>query len=346
VGSRDNPDVTHETIPPVAVLAIDGGNSKTDVALVAADGTLLARTRGPGVPAPTVGIDTALRVLGELVSQAAHAVGLSPDGPVPLARHTAAYLAGVDIPQEQLEMDAALRAQRWSVTTHVDNDTFAIFRAGTTRHWGIGVVSGAGINAVGLGPDGRVVRFPAIGVLTGDWGGGGDLSEQTMWHAIRDEDGRGPSTLLRQAVIDHFGLTSVHEVAIAMHLGELDLDDRLSLTKVLLAVAAQADPIALSLVDRQAQEVALLTKSAMRQLDLTETKTDVILGGGVLTSGDPLLLRLIDRWMEKEAPNAQVRVNDVPAVAGAAVLGFDHLGIDGEAEQRLRECLRVGLRVG
>ena len=33
-----------------AVLAVDGGNSKTDVALVGEDGTLLAQVRGPGVP--------------------------------------------------------------------------------------------------------------------------------------------------------------------------------------------------------------------------------------------------------------------------------------------------------
>ena len=35
-----------------AVLAIDGGNSKTDVALVAADGTLLASVRRAGHAAP------------------------------------------------------------------------------------------------------------------------------------------------------------------------------------------------------------------------------------------------------------------------------------------------------
>src|SRR5215472_10828892 len=34
-----------------AVVAVDGGNSKTDLALVAADGTLLASVRGPGMPA-------------------------------------------------------------------------------------------------------------------------------------------------------------------------------------------------------------------------------------------------------------------------------------------------------
>jgi N-acetylglucosamine kinase-like BadF-type ATPase len=334
--------VSSGPVPPVAVLAIDGGNSKTDVALVAEDGAVLARTRGPGAPAPTVGMETSIRILSELVSRAAHEAGLSLDGPTPLARHTAAYLAGVDIPQEQSAMDAALRAQGWSATTGVDNDTFAIFRAGTTSHWGIGVVSGAGINAVGIGPDGRIVRFPAIGEITGDFGGGGDLSRQVMWHSIRDEDGRGQSTLLRQAVIEHFGMTSVHEVAIALHLRELTQHDLLDLTRVLFRVAAQSDPVALSLVDRQAQEVALLTKSTMRQLDLTETKTDVVLGGGVLTSRDPLLLRLIDRWMEKEAPKAVVRVNDVPAIAGAALLGFDHLGIGSAAEDRLRASLRVG----
>ena len=31
---------------------------------------------------------------------------------------------------------------------------------------------GAGINGVGVGPDGAVVRFPALGAVSGDWGGG------------------------------------------------------------------------------------------------------------------------------------------------------------------------------
>jgi N-acetylglucosamine kinase-like BadF-type ATPase len=33
--------------PPAAVLAVDGGNSKADLALVARDGTLMAAVRGP-----------------------------------------------------------------------------------------------------------------------------------------------------------------------------------------------------------------------------------------------------------------------------------------------------------
>jgi N-acetylglucosamine kinase-like BadF-type ATPase len=327
--------------PPVAVLAIDGGNSKTDVALVASDGRLLAQARGPGGNPQTIGVDGTVGVIDDLVRRAAASAGIALHAGAPVATHLAAYLAGVDVPQEQSIMDAALRRTAWARSVAVDNDTFAIFRAGTHSHWGIGVVSGAGINAVGIGPDGRMVRFPAIGVLSGDWGGGGDLSRLVLWHAIRDEDGRGEPTRLRQAVIDHFGTPTVRDAVIGLHLGELSPSERLGLTHVLFDVAADADPVAVGLVNRQAQEVALLVKSTMRQLDLEHTATDVVLGGGVLTSRNPLLMRFLDRWMEHEAPKAQVRINDVPAVTGAALLGLDHLGIGGDAEDALRASMRV-----
>ena len=327
--------------PPVAVLAIDGGNSKMDVALVATDGRVLGCANGPGANAQTVGLAAAVETIRQLVARAAAAAGLTVRDGEPFARHTAAYLAGVDIPQEQQAMDDALRGFGWSSTMTVDNDTFAIFRAGTTSHWGVGIVCGAGINAVGLGPDGRVVRFPAIGMISGDFGGGGDLSRFVIWHAVRDEDGRGEPTLLRRAVIDHFGLPTVNDVVIALHVGEITQRQFYDLPRLLFRVAAGGDPISVALIDRQAREIALLARATTRRLDLFDTPTDVVLGGGVVTARDPLLMERIDTWMAKEAPQAVVRINDVPAIAGAALLGLDHLGVDGEAESTLRAALRV-----
>ena len=45
-----------------AVLAVDGGNSKTDLALVEADGSVLALVRGPLSSPHHLGIDGALAV--------------------------------------------------------------------------------------------------------------------------------------------------------------------------------------------------------------------------------------------------------------------------------------------
>ena len=64
------------------LLAVDGGNSKTDVALVRADGTPLAVVRGPSSSPHQIGIDGTMEVLGELVTRAARDAGLHGDGPV------------------------------------------------------------------------------------------------------------------------------------------------------------------------------------------------------------------------------------------------------------------------
>ncbi|HEY1002428.1 MAG TPA: hypothetical protein VGD83_22575, partial [Streptosporangiaceae bacterium] len=113
--------------PKPAVLAIDGGNSKTDVALVAGDGTLLASARGPGINAHEVGVDQTVLILDAVVKQAAAQLEAQldqrPDGP--LARHTVACLANADLPEEEAEHATAVQAQGWSESATVVNDTFA-----------------------------------------------------------------------------------------------------------------------------------------------------------------------------------------------------------------------------
>ena len=139
-----------------AVLAIDGGNSKTDVVLVAADGTVRGRARGPGVPSKLSGQTVAL--LAPVVRAAAAGAGLAgtglagTGGPA-VAGHTVACMANADLPEEEDLLGEMLGAQGWSATTQVANDTFAVLRAGLTfpgaSPWGVAVTCGAGINCVG-----------------------------------------------------------------------------------------------------------------------------------------------------------------------------------------------------
>jgi len=189
------------------VLAIDGGNSKTAVLLVDAEGRVLARVRGPGASPQNVGLARSLEVFDGLVREAARQAGLSPDDQV--ARHTAAYLAGADLPREEEELTAAIERHGWSTTSHVGNDTFALLRAGTSDGIGVAVVCGAGINCVAVARDGRTHRFPALGRISGDWGGGGHIGGEALWLAVRAEDGRGRPTALLAAVISHFGTSTV-----------------------------------------------------------------------------------------------------------------------------------------
>ncbi|MEV4557457.1 BadF/BadG/BcrA/BcrD ATPase family protein [Kitasatospora sp. NPDC049285] len=321
------------------VLAIDAGNSKTDIALVSADGRVLGSARGGGFQPQRTSPEHAVAAFAPLVASIAEQAGLDArPGAAPLTSHLSACLANADLPIEEKQLQTALAAHGWATSTHVANDTFGLLRAGTDGPLGVAVVCGAGINCVGLRPDGRTARWPALGSLTGDWGGGAGLATEAMWLAARAEDGRGEPTLLSAMIGAHFGLAGANAVAEAMHLGQLDPARLHEVSHVLFAAGEAGDPIALEVIDRQADEIVRFATVALTRLGLLEQPVPVVLGGGVLAARHPLLLDNVTARLAATAPLAEPRVVIAPPVLGAALLGLDHLGADLPTQRRLRDA--------
>src|SRR6476620_11893035 len=97
------------------ILAVDGGNSKPDGALIERDGSVIAHARGPLSSPHHIGVDGCLDVLQQLVDTA----GL--DGR--RADFAQVMLAGVDFPEEAARVHAAVDARGWATTTRVADDT-------------------------------------------------------------------------------------------------------------------------------------------------------------------------------------------------------------------------------
>jgi N-acetylglucosamine kinase-like BadF-type ATPase len=315
------------------IVAIDGGNSKIDVVVLTADGEVRSTVRGGGFRPVADGVETAVANLTDAVTRALEAAGLT--APWPVADHVSAYLANVDLPEEEEEFHRIITACNWGRSVRVGNDTFALLRAGVTDRWGVAVVCGAGINCVGVGPDGQIARFPSIGRVTGDWGGGHHLGEEALWHGVRAEDGRGPRTALAEAVAAHFGAASALEVGLGIHFGEISEERLGELAPVLLTVAAAGDEVAARLVERQADEVSALATVVLRRLDLLNSPVEVVRGGGVRAARDGLLMAAIQERFSRIAPQAKLIVVDAPPVLGAALLGLDDAGAPPEAHERL-----------
>jgi N-acetylglucosamine kinase-like BadF-type ATPase len=325
-----------------AVLAIDGGNSKTDVCLISDDGRLLGYARGAGSNHQVVGLDAAFDVLDRLVGDAASEAGV--DGSSAIAQHAAVYLAGADFPREVEMLLARVTPAGWADEISLDNDTFALLRAGTNAANRIAVVCGAGINCVGISESSDILRFPSVGVISGDWGGGVTLGTEALFLAVRAEDGRGQPTALREAVMQHFGTSSVVEVTAALHFGDMPRARLHELVPVLLVAATAGDELARAVVYRQAEEVFLFARAAIDRLNLRDQSTDVVLGGGVLAARHPLLMEEVSQRFETRAPRANLLVVDDPPVVGAALLGLDALGASPEAKTAARAALLVRTR--
>jgi len=308
------------------ILAVDGGNSKTDVALIGDDGSLLGHARGPLSSPHHLGLAASIELLAQLISEA----GLNGRR----ADIAQVLLAGVDFPEEEQQLHAALEPRAWAETLRVGNDTFAVLRAGTDHGWGIAVVCGAGINCVGVAPDGRHVRFPALGRITGDWGGGYDLGLEAMWAAARSEDGRGPKTPLEQLVPAHFGFATPLELAWAIHTGQLEQRRATELAPLVLSTD---DPVADGIVARLAEEIVALVRAAAARLALSGM--DVVLGGGVMRNATPRLLGLIEDGLG-DLDLTLVRTS-APPIVGAALLALDELDVNDDVRARARQELEA-----
>jgi N-acetylglucosamine kinase-like BadF-type ATPase len=198
------------------------------------------------------------------------------------------------------------------------------------------------MNAVGVGPDGAVVRFPALGPISGDWGGGYDVGLAALAAAARAQDGRGPQTLLATAVPAYFGLADPLAVTLALHLGALPRSRLVELPPVLFDAARHGDEVAGEVVLRLADEVTAFALAAIRRLALDRDDLDVVLGGGLLRAGLPLLDGAVRAGIQRQAPGARVLVVDCEPIVGAGLLALTEAGAPPEAAARLRAALQPG----
>jgi N-acetylglucosamine kinase-like BadF-type ATPase len=324
-------------VTKAAVLAFDGGGSKIDAVAVGKDGTVLGSVRVP--PAGNDGREPRLRTgLVAAVEAVSKGAGLDASRG-PLASVGVFCLAGADLPADDRKIMRWLSRQGWTTETVLRNDTFAVMRAGTDRTWGVGVVCGYGTNCAAVAPDGRTFRLPALGWIAGDWGGGSDIGEAAMWHALRSEDGRGDRTVLASTVPAHFGLRRPRQLMEAMYFGRLEEGRVAELPPLVFGAAANGDAVARSIVDRQADEVVAMAGAAIGRLRMAKLDVHVVLGGGIFRNGFSPFFTRIDEGVRRIAPAATVTVLTAPPVIGAALLGLDRAGASSGAKQRVHEAL-------
>lgn len=324
---------------PDVIVAVDGGASKVDVVLVDRAGRLVGATRRASSAHFGLGRDGSLGELERAIRFAYRDAGVDGERR-PVARIGVYCVAGADLPVDDRRIAAELNSRGWSKRTIVHNDTFAVLRAGTDRGWGVAVVCGTGLNCSGIGPGGRVVRFPSFGELSGDRAhGGGWLGRAALGAAIRARDGRGPRTTLEVLVPAHFKMARPTAVMEAIYVGRIDYGRARELPPLVFDAARHGDQVARGLIDEMADEIVATAAAAIRRLHVVNREVDVILGGGIFRSKDERFLSRVQTGIVAAAPRADVRRLEAPPVLGAALLGLDAVRAPRSAQARLRAAL-------
>ena len=242
-------------------LGVDGGQSST-IALI---GDTSGRVLGTGASGPSNHVGAAegrekfVSAVEGCVAAACHQAGLDSAA----VRFEAACLgfSGGPADKEPI-LRQLLNTGRLLVTT----DALIALSGATAGEPGVITIAGTGSIAFGRNAAGRTGRAGGWGYLFGDEGGAFHIARQALRAALRFEEGWGPPTALRQALLEATGSSSANELLHRFYSTEFARPRIASFAKLVDEVARRGDATALEGLREAARELAAIAVAGRNQL--------------------------------------------------------------------------------
>jgi N-acetylglucosamine kinase-like BadF-type ATPase len=257
-------------------LGIDGGGTKTDLAIVDAAGTVVARRQGPTSNQAVVGLAQASGALIELIGQAVADANLS----LPLTTGWIG-LAGSDRPEDR---EAFARALDCLVDDlRITNDAELVL-SGTPDGTGIALIAGTGSIAFGRNADGVTGRSGGWGHIFGDEGSAYGVAVAGLRAVAAASDGRGPETSLTDTLTAAWRAETPQQLIRRVYAPEVKKADIAATAPLVLDAADAGDAVAAGIVDLAGGDLAELVMSLARRIRFDAPPPIACTGGLILRS--------------------------------------------------------------
>lgn len=213
-----------------------------------------------------------------------------------------------------------IKAKHYVVT----HDAFVALIGATAGEPGVVTIAGTGSIAFGRNREGKTARAGGWGYVFGDEGGGFDLARQALRAALRHEEGWGPKTKLREALVASAGATGANDLLHRFYTDAFPRERVAAFSKLVDRVARDGDAVAREILLKGAQQLATLATSVRAQIFDGTTACCISYLGGVFRSG--ILLERYRMLMELEAGNRVAAPVFGPA-AGALIEAYRVAGL-------------------
>jgi N-acetylglucosamine kinase-like BadF-type ATPase len=280
------------------LLGADGGGTKTIVWLarrrIDQSWEVLGRGRaGTGNPR-AAGFDAVQQNLGDAIAAAFADAKLRPQK-VAVACFG---LAGAGRIAEQAVIADWATSQGLAQQVQVVGDLELVLAAADDDEPGIALIAGTGSVAWGRARSGAVARCGGWGYLLGDEGSGYALGLALLRGVVRALDGRGPATSLVAATQAALGVEEPEEIVARVYASEMTRQRIASLAPLVFA-SADSDPLASSIVEFAARDLAELVVALTVRLQFGAGDYRLAAAGGLLVNQPTYRERVLNILREK-----------------------------------------------
>jgi N-acetylglucosamine kinase-like BadF-type ATPase len=290
-------------------LGIDAGGSKTAWLVLCGD-AVVCEGETAGMQVNALGADVAAQRLRSVFELARGTIGRDCDGVV-------AGLAGAGSREVRADLLRALAALGKSPPLHLVGDVQVAAAAALSAGPGVAVWSGTGSFAVARAADGLLHRVGGRGWLLGDQGSAFDMARRAAAAVVDAEDGLGPPTALRAALLAAAAVAAATDLGRALQ--ARPPRDLAALYPSVRATAEHGDAAALAVQRGGAEALSALVLAAARRARLHPQDLRVIAGGGVLQH-DATFLALVQAACAARGLCADIQLCVRSAAHGAAKL--------------------------
>lgn len=300
-------------------IGVDGGGTKTALALSSADGAPLKTSATTGCSYQSLGAETVVRILEQEIRGLLASGGAS-------AEDCAGCCIGLPCYGENPDMDQvisdSLTKRLAPIPVLVVNDAEVGWAGSLECRAGIHVVAGTGAIAFGRGANGASARCGGWNEFYGDEGSCYWVGRQAMSLFSKEADGRAPRGALYEIVREKFGLLNDFYFTDVILERWAPFRAEVAAFQNCACEAAEAgDAAAASLYREAARELALLVKALREKLFSAKEAASVSYSGGLFKAG---ALVLQPFRQEVEALGCTLHAPRRSATEGALLLAIQH----------------------
>lgn len=290
------------------IAGIDGGGTHTRLELRDSNNNLLCREQFGPFNLNSIGREAFLGLLQEVFA----ACGGMED-----CASLCVGAAGVSNPEVEQLLGRALEGSGFTGRWKLCGDQEIALR-GAMDTPGLAVIAGTGSICVGRNERGETARSGGFGHLIDDGGSGYALGRDALMETVRQLDGRGDSSVIRDGVFQALNVSTQEALVAFVYSADKSAIARLS--RVMTASAEQGDERAQEILNREAEALADLVRAVQNRLFLHGCPI-ALLGG--LLEGDNRYRRTVRSVL---AHLGQLQAPNHDALWGAAQMAWELLG--------------------
>lgn len=301
------------------VIGVDGGGTKTTVALADLKGRIIAQVKGGSAHPRNIGVKNAVKNVVSTIEKI-----------LPKNKRVISTFLGLPAMEEEFKSKKEIIKKEFLKHRKINSifrgnaiigsDQLVGFRAGTDRKEGVMLNAGSGCAIHGWRGK-KEVKIDGWGYLS-EMGSAfwvGQKGLQAIW---KDLDGRRPKTLITKLAFQKLKVKSWGNLIEKIY--SKDLQDIVRYLSILVYEAGKKkDKIAKEILIEAGEELALSAETAIRKLDFQKERFPLVLNGSMFKS--KIVLDTVKKEIKKIATKVQfVRLQKEP-VSGAVKLAIESL---------------------